>query len=89
MPYIAAQTAFTHGCGFPSIAMTRKDREGFPTRKGEEKKADNKFMKLVLQCHIKPETQYQMSRENAGTEITKQHSSEDKLPPTPSSQCQE
>lgn len=43
-------------------------------------------MKLVLQYHIKSEAQYQMSRENAGTEITKQCALEDKLPPTHSSQ---
>lgn len=86
MPYIAAWTEFTHGCGFPPIAMIKKAREGFHTREGEEKEADSKFIKLVLQCHIKSEAHYQMSRENAGTEITKQCSSEDKLPPTPSSQ---
>lgn len=67
--------------------MIRKAREGFHTRKEEEKEADSKFMKIVLQCHIKSEAQYEMSRENAGTEITKQCGSEDKLPPTPSSQC--
>lgn len=64
--------------------MTRKAREGFHTREGVEKEADSKFMKL--QCHIKSEAQYQMSRESADTEITKQRGSEDKLPPTPRSQ---
>lgn len=65
--------------------MTRKARDGLHTGEEEEKEADNRCMKHVLQCHVKLQAWYQMSRENAGTEVTKRHGSEDKLPPTPSS----
>jgi len=86
MPYAAAQMDAPRGCGFPSTAMTRKARDGFHTGEGEEKETD-RCTKHVLQCHFKSRARYQKSRENAGNEIMKRSGLEDKLPPTPISQC--
>lgn len=68
-PCTAAETVFAHSRRLPFVAMTRKAGDGFHT--GEEEEKERQKTRAQSMCwHIKSQAQYQLSGENAGTEIT-------------------